>query len=229
MRMKRIPLLGCVLAGGRSTRMGVDKATLTFESGKSVLASLVYKHRSFFPRTIVSVRQGISKKGACLHGEDGTLTFEEVLGSEHPYVDIVTDATGEIGPMGGVVTALEHAEFLGLQGACVTSCDLPLLPRSFLWQLCGEWVLDMSAPLVTCFVTPDAKSHPLCAIWSVEALPFLEKAIEQGDYSLTRAIPETRWNRIALNARQAPALTNVNTPDHWEEVKRFAAQVNKWA
>ena len=107
-------LFGLVLAGGRSTRMGRDKALLTYSDGRPQAVVTYELLQEFCGRVYLSVR-----------------TRRETLG-EWPQL---VDRYEEIGPMAGILTALdEHPEAAWL----IVACDLPFLNRETLRQLLGD-------------------------------------------------------------------------------------------
>ncbi len=96
-------LLGAVLAGGRSSRFGSDKAAAVLGEA-SLLEHAV----------------------AALSAQVGAVA---VIGREDARFACAADrpAAG-LGPLGGIAGALAHGEVLGFEAVVTTGCDMPLLP-----------------------------------------------------------------------------------------------------
>lgn len=108
---KRRPFSGIILAGGRSSRMGQDKAALLLQ-GRSLLERQVEKLRAIGIRDIM------------LSGKDGP---------NIPGVRAIPDILTGRGPLGGIHACLKAAEY---PQCLVVTVDTPLLPPSILFKLC---------------------------------------------------------------------------------------------
>ncbi|MFS0735728.1 molybdenum cofactor guanylyltransferase [Sphingomonas sp. 1P06PA] len=107
--MKR---LGAVLAGGRSSRFGSDKA-----------------------RTLLAGRALIDHALAALAPHVEALV---VCGRDWPGVASLPDRPAPgLGPLGGLAAALHHAGANGFDGVIATGCDMPVLPHGLVDRLVG--------------------------------------------------------------------------------------------
>jgi molybdopterin-guanine dinucleotide biosynthesis protein A len=96
-------LLGAVLAGGRSSRFGSDKA-LALWNGRSLLDHAVGSLGCHVDAVVVCGRQ--------VEGLAGL--------ADRPAPDM--------GPLGGLNAALHHAGQVGFDGVLTTGCDMPVYP-----------------------------------------------------------------------------------------------------
>lgn len=126
----------------------------------------------------------------------------------------VTDATGDRGPLGGIVAALEASP----EARCaVVAVDMPDLDAELLGALavrCHR--VDAVVPL------SERGFEPLHAVYSRSALRTLQDALDSGDLSAHRALMRLRVryvNAVALGAATEFAR-NLNTPD---DVRRWLA------
>ena len=104
-------LIGVLLAGGKSSRLGQDKALLRFGSGADMLT-----------RTVELL--------------GGVVDSVVVVGRPYPNGIGITDLAPGLGPVGGIATALTYAT----GAAClVLSCDLPFMPRDVLVRLVAAY------------------------------------------------------------------------------------------
>jgi molybdopterin-guanine dinucleotide biosynthesis protein A len=103
-------ILGAVLAGGRSSRFGSDKAL-------AVMAD----ERTLLDHAIAGLTSHVAQVVIC--GRDGGL-------ADRPAPDM--------GPLGGLNAALHHARDHGFTGVLTTGCDMPLYPVDLPAALIGE-------------------------------------------------------------------------------------------
>jgi len=177
---------GLVLAGGRSLRMGRDKAYLR-HGGQTQLARTHALLASLVAPCHVSVRQ-------TQHGDPLRAGFP-----------CITDHLVDQGPAAGILAA--HACDPGAAWL-VVACDLPLLDRATLARL-----IQARAPEYDAVAYRDPASdepEPLCAVWEPAACRALRQSVEQGHagprWTLLRI--RTHW----LRPDAGGALTNANTP-----------------
>jgi molybdopterin-guanine dinucleotide biosynthesis protein A len=206
-------LFGFVQAGGVSTRFGVDKALVRFE-GKTLLARTL---------ELVSSVCGETKIVAPL-GKYGDAT-----------VPILADRWPGEGPLGGILTALQHingrrgipagaqAEDRGIRShALILSCDMPFLTREWLAYLCDRAMKSNAQVTV-----PQSENglEPLCACWSTDAASTIQTAFDAGVRKVTEAtkrlpmevLDEPAWKRFDTDGR---LFWNMNTPADFEEARR---------
>ncbi len=135
------PLYGLVLAGGKSSRMGRDKAEIAYH-GKPQLAVAVEQAREFCEMVFVSVRG------------------DEPPNSGRAAYPQIADRFGHIGPIDGIRSALAaHPDHAWL----VLACDLPRLDRETLAHLVQR---RNPARAATAYASStDGLPEPLCAIY----------------------------------------------------------------
>ena len=190
---------GCVLAGGRSSRMGRDKATIRLpgpEGESTLLERTLALLDGLCGAVYVSVRQG---SPACACAAEARLVFDE---------------GPEIGPLGGILSVLGRAARDGFEAVLFLACDLPFAGRESLVLLLRQRELRAADTLVTALCRDAfSRPEPLCAVWETAALPLLEQARDKGCFSLFRALPEARWQTAACPPQHGDLeLFNMNTP-----------------
>jgi molybdopterin-guanine dinucleotide biosynthesis protein A len=135
-----------------------------------------------------------------------------LVGAADAYADVglsaVNDEPPGIGPLGGLIGLLAHAERLGATHVLALACDLPRVTGSLLQRLASE-VADKSA-LVT--AQGDIK-NPLLARYAVaEALP-AARAVLGADKRSLQAVLE----RLGAGAAIMPLTTSeAATIDDWD-------------
>jgi molybdopterin-guanine dinucleotide biosynthesis protein A len=150
---------GFVLAGGRSSRMGRDKALLA------------YAGRLLIEHAVTS----LTKAGLTPH----------ILGSRPDlasYAPVIEDMHPGCGPLGGLEAALTSSE---TELNVFLPVDLPLLPPLFVRYLLERAAITGAAATVP---TLGGRPEPLCAVYRRDLLPGIAHALESGEYKVMRAI-----------------------------------------
>ncbi|GAB3326709.1 hypothetical protein GCM10027299_26050 [Larkinella ripae] len=188
----RPPLNGLVLAGGRSTRMGVDKSTIPYH-GKPQYEYLYDLLATHCETVYLSVNAGQARQLA------------------RSRFQLLEDRSSVAGPLAGILTAFQHQSENRLTSAAwlVVMCDLPLLSEQSIRKL----VLNRNPDnLATAFWDSDHRfPEPSVCIWEPAAYPAMLRAIDEGT-----PFPRTilMSNPIdLLEIEQVTELTNVNTPE----------------
>jgi molybdopterin-guanine dinucleotide biosynthesis protein A len=184
-----IPVYGLVLAGGSSTRMQRDKASLQYR-GKTQLDRAFELAARHCAEVFVSVRAG---------------QVADPARSAHPM--LVDSVAGE-GPIVGIRSSL--AAFPRVAWL-VMACDLPFLSDAAL-----DFLLLERDPgsLATAFLSAhDNLPEPLCAVWEPAAAAALAEYHAGGGHCPRKFL--MRHKAKLLVPRDARALDNVNTPDEY--------------
>jgi molybdopterin-guanine dinucleotide biosynthesis protein A len=187
---KKIVFTGVVLAGGRSMRMGRDKALLTLPNGRTLLQQAVATLREAGAAEIlVSVGNGKTY---------GLPDTREIL-----------DVQDGCGPMGGLQAALAEAR----QALCVVlAVDLPAMTPVYLGGLLAE--VDLNCGIVPLI---EGSAEPLAAVYPKAALAEVELAMKTQDYSLQRLIRKLEALRLArlrvVGEAERVLFANWNSPE----------------
>ena len=186
---------GAVLAGGRSTRMGRDKAEIEI-SGESLLA-----------RAFGLVTGLVAPAWVCC-----------APGRARPGYPCLFDAHAGEGPARGVAAALEAARAHEADRVLVLACDLPRMTRELLIHLLDVPLRDDT--LATVYADPaTGRAEMLVGVYAVAALPLLLSGLACGERSLFRLIPRERLARLPYPPGSAPQFLNCNTPDDLARVR----------
>ena len=184
--MSTRPVRALVLAGGRSRRLGRDKAGLEI-GGRPQLERVVELLAPLVDEVRVSVRADQPP---------------DPLRDRYPQIaDRETDA----GPVGGILAALEfhrNADWL------VVAVDLPRLDRATV-----EVLLDAepSGPFTAYRSTSDGLPEPLCAVYRAEALPVVRGYVDAGIRCPRKILIKSGTE--LLTQPNPVALDNLNTPE----------------
>lgn len=190
-------LYGLVLAGGRSTRMRRDKATLAYH-GRSQLEAAFELLAATVDRCHISVRPD---------------QIDEPLRRRFPQI---VDRHAQLGPLAGILAAQQsHPEVAWL----VLACDLPFLDPASLQHLIAQ--RDRGALATAYRSAHDGLPEPLCAIYEPESAGALADYAAAGR-SCPRKFLMERHARL-VEPVHTRALDNINsTREYWESMETLA-------
>lgn len=180
--------IGCaILAGGKSSRMGSDKAFLELE-GKSFIQKLCEEFDCFEEKIIARGNRG----------DIGNILWK-----------IIPDRYVECGPMGGLHAILSTCKSEVM--FCV-SCDMPFLEHSLVEELCKYLSDDTEAVIA---VTQDGRKHPLCGLYRKSVVSVLEEQILSGNYRMMGVLDKIKVNYVTITSQNTQQLRNINTPQEY--------------
>jgi molybdopterin-guanine dinucleotide biosynthesis protein A len=122
--VSRRNVVGVLLAGGKSQRMGKDKALLEFR-GAPMAAWCAAALAQCAPTLIVSSATATHARAVARAVADSWPKFTVMRGVQ---VFEAVDQTADAGPLGGLVTAWKSCE---APWSVVSACDTPLVPAEF--------------------------------------------------------------------------------------------------
>jgi molybdopterin-guanine dinucleotide biosynthesis protein A len=184
------PLYGLLLAGGRSSRMQRDKATLEYRAGETQIDAAMSLLEGRVARAYVSVRA------------------DQAADPARARYPRIVDRGGIEGPIAGIVAALaEHPGAAWL----VLACDLPFLDAATLDALLAS--RDPDADATAFRSSHDGLPEPLCAIYEPRAADKLAAHLAAGRNCPRKFLIHADTHLlIQPNPR---ALDNVNTVDEY--------------
>jgi molybdopterin-guanine dinucleotide biosynthesis protein A len=191
----------CIQAGGKSSRMGGDKALLDF-GGKPLIQQVLARMASLAPETIITTN----------HPE----------GYRFLGIPLIPDLIPERGALGGLYTALSAASN---PLVAVVACDMPFANPDIL-RTCQDMLLADS-DLDAVIPSTGHGLEPLHAVYRKETcLPAIKAALEAGKWKVISWHSDV--NVRVLSPQEVAALDpkglafeNVNTPEE------FAAAVKR--
>ena len=189
-------LVGVVLAGGKSSRLGRDKALLRLGNAGDLLT-----------RTVELLR--------------GVADSVIVVGRSYPDGIGIVDLAPGLGPVGGITTALTHAA----GAACLAlSCDLPFMTREVLVRLVAAYRRRPAGKSVCLYRrASDGREESLVAVYGAETLAAFRRCMEEGLLKVGRVVPEAEKFHLDYDEADAQAFFNINRPADLEEARRIVA------
>lgn len=185
-----------LLRGGRSRRMGRDKALLPWKE-------------STFLETIASELDFLDEKYLSEAAATGSPDRDRLSDDWIRLPDLIPDC----GPLGGIYTALQTCQ---AEWALVVSCDVPAVQQRLFKMLLQERSgdVDIIYPL-----TPDGRMHMTCAVYRKAAAPILRRQIEMGDNRL-RVLPDLcRAKAVRIEEPDLiRMISNINTGEEFDRI-----------
>lgn len=182
-----VSFVGAVLAGGKGSRIGGDKA-LQLLGDKPLVAW--------------AARALSACSALCVVGSNQAAGLVSAVALSDPQ-DVPN------GPLAGVLAALQWAQSLGVDYLVTVPCDTPFLPEDADVRLVAA---AMERRTNTACACSDAGIEPLVAAWCVAGvLPVLETALKAGHHPPVHALMnDLNAAQVAFSRYEA---TNINTPE----------------
>lgn len=175
-----------MLTGGKSSRMGRDKALLPFREG--VLAGHL---------------------AALAAAAAGSATF---IGDPEKYghlgYPVVPDHCPGAGPLGGIESALSCTE---ADWNLILACDMPAISAELLRALLEA--AERSAAGAVVPAGPSGQWEPLCAVYHRRCLGALRRALAAGVRKVTDALAGLEVAAWTVN--DIACFENLNTSEEW--------------
>ena len=178
-----------LLAGGKGKRMGGDKPFAPY--GQSTLIETTLARLKPQVREIlINAGAKTSPLALPLSYLDARLIFDD-------------PAFAGLGPLSGVLSALEMARTAGDETVITAPCDMPNLPDDMVAQL-------LAAPPADVVYFKGARDYPLCALWRVSLIAPLRAALQQAEDGLAvmRFLATQNVRTVAVS--NDTAFVNIN-------------------
>ncbi len=188
-----MPRAAFILAGGRSSRMGSDKALLPFR-GRTLVEHVV----------------------AQAHSVTSNITL---VGDSRRYINfgypVIEDSFSGCGPLAGI-----HAALTSTIGECnlILACDMPELTGEFLGQLMEHAEAGCADAVIP--VPPEGLPEPLCAVYKRRCAGVIANALRNGVRKVTGGLAglEIEYWPVAHSC----FFRNLNTPQDWAQYSHDA-------
>lgn len=186
-----------LLAGGKSSRMGSNKAELIFE-GKTFTKVLLEKAHTL----------GIGQICVSGYEEDGVKT--------------VWDLYPEVGPLGGIHACMNHVK---TPYCLVIPVDVPQIPEDVLEKLLTyHETMDKSGKKeVPVLLKHGDRRENLIGIYPVQMKSFIEERMKAGKFSVHSLLDA--WGNVCFEMEISQwQVENINTRENYEELLRLSGE-----
>ena len=180
-----------IFAGGKSSRMGQDKALLPFGDYTSMAELQYRKLTTLFSHVYLSSK-------------------EEKFDFEAP---ILQDLYPQSSPMVALASVLEQIE---AEALFVLSVDMPLITETQIRKLCETYDTAQSKPDILIAQSPRG-IEPLCGIYNRSILPHVKQLLDQDTHRMQSLFE--RVTLQTLTFKEATPFANLNTPQEYQATR----------
>jgi len=188
-------LTGVILSGGKSIRMGGNKAFSEIR-GERIIDHTVDLLQKIYNQVI--------------------LVTNEPLKYSYLDLEIVLDLIPESGPLVGIYTGLFYSSH---SYSFITACDMPFLNRKVI-----EYMLTIKKNYDVVIPHLSDGYHPLHALYSKRCIKFIKEQIREDNLKITdffnrvkvREVPSDEIISLDPDLR---SFLNINTPKDLEKIK----------
>lgn len=181
---------GYILAGGKSSRMGEDKGLMLF-NGAPLVQTIIHQ-----------LQQAVEKV---------------VLVSNNPAyeqfgLEVIADLVKNIGPAGGIYTALQHSS---TEKNFILSCDLPYISAEAI-----RFMLNNSGLDAIYMPQHNNKLEPLFGVYPKKCFTSWKAGIEKGTYKLSDLAELFKLVKVQVDEYpffSEKLFQNLNTPDEFKK------------
>jgi len=182
---------GFILAGGKSSRMGTDKALLLVQD--EPLLKRMIRLLEPFCKTIA------------------------ISGNKMDYnvfnIELVEDLYTGCGPISGIISSLKHSS---TEWNLLVSVDVPFINDAFIQNL-----ISHVGNYDCIIAEHEGRVEPLMGLYKRQIIPVVEEMISQGDYKLTRLLDKLNVRYVNCDSliKQFPRLfVNINLPEDYNSI-----------
>ncbi|MBI5730009.1 MAG: molybdenum cofactor guanylyltransferase [Ignavibacteriales bacterium] len=198
---------GIILAGGKSSRMDVNKSFLKL-GNQTIIERITVLMKSIFKEVIII-----------------TNTPAEYAFLQLPlYEDIFKGK----GPLGGIHSGLTYSK---TETNFVSSCDIPLMTKEMI-----EYIIEYKSDKPIKFCEAAGYHQPLAGVYEKKVIAEIEKVIINNDETIDKSFHHflKRVNAEIIHPEELPfyndeVFFNINTPDDYKQIsqKRNSFMIDK--
>ena len=192
--MKNKSLTGIILAGGKSSRMGTDKAFL------------IYNNKTFIEHVIEALKPSVS---------DIIISANTEVYSSLGY-KVYNDSIPNCGPLGGIYTALSNSKS---EKNIVISCDMPLVNAHLI-----KYLIEHAQEEQVNLLAHNGNVEPLCAIYNKSCLPILKTCLKNNFLKMKNVLRQLSIHKIEIKNElfyHPQLMSNINTPTELNYISNY--------
>jgi len=201
-------ILGSILAGGKSKRMGEDKLFLNLNN-KTLIEHTINKVKKYFKELII-----ITNKENEFFVRNNLTTVKDCI-------------EGQLGPLVGILTAMKWAKENTPKCSWIASfpCDTPFFPEIIISKFIEESKKKES--LILC-ASSHGRKHNTFGLWSIELYDKLyndlvnNKVRKVQDWTKAHNI-----KNLEFEFKDFDPFFNINTSEDLEFAKKLSLKINE--
>jgi molybdenum cofactor guanylyltransferase len=198
-----VNIVGLLLAGGQSRRMGGGDKALRMLGGVSLLERVIERLQPQVDSLVLNA-----------NGDPGRF--------ERFGLPVVADSVpGFAGPLAGVLAGLDWtaAHYPGYRFVASVATDAPFLPRDLVARLIEA--VKQSGSDLACAAS-DGRAHPVFGLWPVELREDLRRAVvEEGIRKVDQWTARHRLTTVSFPVGPVDPFFNANRPEDFTAAERL--------
>lgn len=177
-------ITGIILAGGKNSRMGSDKAFVKYKN-KYLIEYAIEAFTGICSNILISANDDI-------YSQFGYLVIEDIF--------------PDTGPMGGIYSCLKHSSS---ERNVVLPCDMPGVSSDLIHYLIRNAGIEDTVVAESA----DKHIEPLCAIYHKNTLPLFEKYLLNGEYAMYKLLNDLQVKKVCIS-EDIPFYRKKNILEH---------------
>jgi len=201
-------MLGAILAGGKSKRMGEDKIFLNLDK-KNLIEHTINKVKKYLKEIII-----ITNSENKFFLKNNLTTVKDCI-------------EGQLGPLVGILTAMKWAKENSPKCSWIVSfpCDTPFFPESVISKFIEESKKRES--LMLCASSHDRK-HNIFGLWSLDLYDKLYNDLVNNKVRKVQDwTKENKIKNLEFKFKDYDPFFNINTAKDLEVAKKLILKINK--
>ena len=199
-------ILGAILAGGQSKRMGKDKLFLELNN-KKLIEHTLDKVKKYLKKIIIITNQ------------DNKFFFENNL------ITVKDCIEGQLGPLVGILTAMKWAKENLKKCSWIATfpCDTPFFPESIIKSFIEE--SEKKESLILC-ASSHGRKHNIFGLWSLDLYDKLKDDLVNKKVRKVQDWTEkNKIKNLEFEFKDYDPFFNINTKEDLEFAKKLSEKI----
>ena len=199
-------ILGAILAGGQSKRMGKDKLFLELNN-KKLIEHTIDKVKKYLKKIIIITNQ------------DNEFFFKNNLTTVKDCIE------GQLGPLVGILTAMKWAKENSRKYSWIATfpCDTPFFPESIIKSFIEE--SEKKESLILC-ASSHGRKHNIFGLWSLDLYDKLkDDLINKKVRKVQDWTEKNKIKNLEFTFKDYDPFFNINTKEDLEFAKKLSKKI----
>jgi len=199
-------ILGAILAGGQSKRMGKDKLFLEFNN-KKLIEHTIDKVKKYLKKVIIITNQ------------------DNEFFSKNNLITVKDCIEGQLGPLVGILTAMKWAKKNLSKCSWIATfpCDTPFFPESIIKSFIEESKKKES--LILC-ASSHGRKHNIFGLWSLDLYDKLkDDLINKKVRKVQDWTEKNKIKNLEFEFKDYDPFFNINTKEDLEFAKKLSKKI----